>query len=84
MYRVNQGIMEAIFEQWAESENYHRKSALENGTYKKYIERMGEVIGEREYTRISDDITYLACEAEIAGFNSGFLYGVMFMSDMLG
>lgn len=84
MYRVNQGIMEAIFEQWAESENYCRQSALENGTYEKYVEKMKEVIDKKEYTRINDDITYLACEAEIAGFSSGFLYGVMFMSDMLG
>ena len=79
---MNQGIMEAIFEQWVESENYCRQSVLENGTYKKNREKMKKVIDKKEYSRINDDITYLACEAEIAGFNSGFLYGVMLMSDM--
>lgn len=80
---MNRDIMRAIFEKWVESGSYRKQSVLENGTYKKCTEKMKTAVSKAEYDRISDDVGDLACEAEIAGFNSGFQYGVMFMSGLL-
>lgn len=80
---MNQDIMRAIFEQWVESENYRTQSVLENGAYSKCASKIKDAVGKEEYNRISDDVGELACDAEISGFNSGFQYGVMFMSGLL-
>ena len=42
-----------------------------------------KAVGEKASYSISDNVTDLACEAEIAGFESGLRYGIMFMSGML-
>lgn len=80
---MNQDIMNVVHGRWVKSESYYAQSALENGAYEKCTEKMKEIVGEKEYDRISDSVGDLACEAEIAGFNSGFRYGVLFMSGML-
>lgn len=80
---MNKQVMEAIFNIWAETEDYKRQSVLENGEYSKVLEKLHPILSREDYSRTSDDVGNLAYESEIAGFNSGFRYGVMFMSGLL-
>ncbi len=80
---MNKHVMEAIFNIWAETEDYKRQSVLENGAYRKVLEKLHPILSREDYSRISDDVGSLACESEIIGFNNGFQYGVMFMSGLL-
>ncbi len=72
-----------VYDIWSESSDYAAASSLENGTYEKYDDEIRKIIGEEACHSISDSLLHLACETEYAGFEAGFRYGVLFMSDML-
>ena len=78
-----EGIMSAFYEMWVNSADYNTQSAVENEKYAKCKADILKVVGEKASYDISDNVTDLACEAEIAGFESGLQYGIMFMSGML-
>ena len=80
---MNERFMEAILNIWVETDDYKLESVLENGAYSKVLEKLQPILNQEDYSRTSDDIGNLACKSEIMGFNSGFRYGVMFMSGML-
>ncbi|WP_279086647.1 hypothetical protein [Bacteroides acidifaciens] len=78
-----ENIMHAFYEMWVESAEYNTQSAVENEKYAKCKAEILKAVGEKASYSISDNVTDLACEAEIAGFESGLRYGIMFMSGML-
>ncbi len=78
-----ESIMSSFYEMWSSSAEYNTQSAVENEKYSKCKADIIKVIGEKASYDISDNITDLACEAEIAGFESGLRYGIMFMSGIL-
>ncbi len=80
---MNRQVMEAIFNIWVEDGDYKQQSVLENGAYRKVLEKLQPILNREDYNRISDDVGNLAYESEIAGFNRGFRYGVMFMRGLL-
>lgn len=75
-------ILQTVYDLWVGSEEY-KNSALESEQYNICKNKVLEVVGESVYHKISDEIVGLACEAEITGFDSGFRYGIMFMTGML-
>lgn len=81
---IGNDVLQAIYDLWVESEEYGKSSALENERYKESTENVKGVVGDDAYHKITDDIARLGCYAEIAGFDAGFRYGIMFMSGMLG
>ena len=78
-----ESIMSAFYDTWVGSGNYSTQSAVESEKYSRYRMKIEETIEEKVLHDISDDITNIACEAEIAGFENGVRYGIMFMSGML-
>lgn len=76
-------VLQTVYDSWVNSENYRNDSSLENENYKKAKEIMKGIVGETTYNKISDEVLGLACDAEIAGFDNGFRYGIMFMNGML-
>lgn len=80
---MEQSIIQSFYEMWVESAEYNTQSAVENEKYSKCKANILKAIGEKASYDISDNITDLACEAEIAGFENGLRYGIMFMSGML-
>lgn len=77
-----ENIINAFYEMWVSSDAYRTQSAVENEGYAKRKAEIKKAIGEEAAYKISDDITDIACEAEIAGFENGLRYGIMFMSGM--
>lgn len=75
-------VLQVVYDLWVGSGEY-KNSALESEQYEICKNKVLEVVGESVYRKISDEIIGLACDAEIAGFNSGFRYGIMFMTGML-
>lgn len=76
-------IRDEIFNEWLDSQGYITESYLENGGLVKHEDIIKGAIGSKEYYDISDQIVDLACNAEEAGFQNGFRYGVAFMHDIL-
>ena len=56
---------------------------MENECYERNKKRVKRTVGEDIYDKISDDIIDLAYDAEMAGFDNGFRYGIMFMNGIL-
>ncbi len=75
-------VLQTVYDLWVSSEEY-KNSALESEQREICESKVSEVVGESVYNKISDEIIGLACDAEIAGFDSGFRYGIMFMTGML-
>lgn len=76
-------VLQMVYGLWVNSEDYRKNSALENECYEKTKEKAKGIVGESVYNKISDEVLGLACEAELAGFDNGFRYGIMFMTGML-
>ena len=72
-----------FFEMWVESENHKEQSAVENEIYDKETGEIKALVGAKIYHDISDNVLNLACEAECAGFENGFRYGILFMNSVL-
>lgn len=60
---------------------YKKESAIENGNYDECKKEIVKIIGEKCYSQVSDSISRVACESEMAGFEKGFCYGIMFMME---
>ena len=41
---MNKQVMEAVFNIWAETEDYKRQSVLENGEYSKVLEKLHPIL----------------------------------------
>lgn len=80
---INQKVATLLYEAWTETKGYWKESAVENKSYKDYRASIEAILGEDAYKKSSDEIVSFACEAEEAGFQQGFRYGVMFMSGIL-
>ncbi len=80
---MTDNILWELYELWTNSENYFKDSPLENEEYEEHVKKVTDVVGEKTYNKITDDILTLAGSAEMTGFNNGFRYGVMFMSGIL-
>lgn len=80
---MENNILETVYDLWINSENYQKNSALENECYEKRAEKIKNIVGKNMYREIGDDVIGLACDAESAGFNYGFRYGIMFMNGIL-
>lgn len=72
------------YEIWTESAEYKSQSMLENGFYDKETQKIKECIGETQYYDISDEIMHIGSESEYTGFCNGFIYGINFMTAMVG
>lgn len=80
---MKNNVLQTVYDLWVNSEDYCKDSVLENECYGKTKEKVKGIIGESVYNKISDEVLGLACDAEIAGFDNGFRYGIMFMTGML-
>lgn len=74
-------ILYDVYDRWVESDSYKYESALEDGCYDERKKEIVKIIGEKQYSQISDSISSLACESEVSGFEKGFCYGVSFMME---
>ena len=70
-----------VYAVWTESDDYKNQSYVES---KKYDEDIKEIIGEKKFSEIDDEICNVGYTAEICGFRFGFSYGIQLMSDILG
>lgn len=75
-------VLQTVYDLWVSSAEY-KNSALESEQYEICKNKVLEIVGESAFRKISDEIIGLACNAEIMGFDSGFRYGIMFMSGIL-
>lgn len=80
---MEKNVIQTVFELWVNSEEYKKNSALENECYERNKKGLKSAVGESIYNEISDNIMDLAYDAEMAGFDSGFRYGIMFMNGVL-
>ena len=83
MLDVNRKVIDSLYEAWSDADEYCKQSAIESVIYTNHVKKIAGVIGEKFRHDISDYLTDIACDAEYAGFEYGFRYGVMFMSSIL-